>query len=200
MKALDIHWSIFCEFGPANGEAWLLHMDAQHPDWQSGMLPVKPWPHSRYHPAFLADCRECLQVRVSELEEDLAQCYRISGAEPADHDNPDIARKWDSRRAGDAVKELRQDYDEQCKLANDAIDEAKRQYNSKQKIETLIIPLIETLGFYADPSTYFGIAFLSDDPAGEFMDDFSDTKLGHKPGSRARQAAGTIDQLVNPKP
>ena len=35
-----------------------------------------------------------------------------------------------------------------------------------------LAPLIEGLGFYADPDSYFAVAILADRPAGEFADDF----------------------------
>lgn len=58
-------------------------------------------------------------------------------------------------------------------------------------LEAEIVKLRETLKFYADPRNYFAIGFLPDPPAGEFMDDFSDTpELGQKPGKRARVALG----------
>ena len=49
------------------------------------------------------------------------------------------------------------------------------------------------LEFYADPETYFGIAFLADPPCGGFAEDFSDdhgddTLPGPRPGARARRA------------
>ena len=50
--------------------------------------------------------------------------------------------------------------------------------------------LREALEFYADPETYFGVAFLCDPPCGDFTTDESETgtELGVKPGKRAREA------------
>lgn len=48
----------------------------------------------------------------------------------------------------------------------------------------------EALDFYADPTTYFAVGFFPDPPAGAFMEDFSETELGLKPGKRARKALG----------
>lgn len=48
--------------------------------------------------------------------------------------------------------------------------------------------LEEVLKFYADPATYFAIAFIPDRPCGDFMDDFDETELGPKPGAKARAA------------
>jgi cell division septum initiation protein DivIVA len=53
------------------------------------------------------------------------------------------------------------------------------------------------LEFYADPETYFGVAFMADRPCGDFVEDFEKLTgdLGHpdggaweKPGKRARAA------------
>lgn len=46
--------------------------------------------------------------------------------------------------------------------------------------------LREALEFYADPETYFAIGIFPDPPCGEFINDFSDTELGVKPGAKAR--------------
>lgn len=53
--------------------------------------------------------------------------------------------------------------------------------------------LKETLKFYADPDTYFAIAFFPDHPCGDFINDFSECHhedLGTviKPGKKAREA------------
>lgn len=54
--------------------------------------------------------------------------------------------------------------------------------------------MVEAIGFYANPETYFAVGFFPDPPCGEFMDDFSETgQLGRKPGKRARQALGVED-------
>ena len=59
--------------------------------------------------------------------------------------------------------------------------------------------LREALEFYADPETYFGVAFMADRPCGDFVEDFEELtgELGHpdggsweKPGKRARAALG----------
>ncbi len=57
--------------------------------------------------------------------------------------------------------------------------------------------LRKALEFYADPETYFAIGFFPDPPNGEFMDDFSETELGYKPGKRARIALGLEDASVD---
>ena len=46
--------------------------------------------------------------------------------------------------------------------------------------------LRKSLEFYANPYSYFGIGFLTDEPCGEFALDFSKTELGMKPGALAR--------------
>lgn len=53
--------------------------------------------------------------------------------------------------------------------------------------------VMEALLFYAMPGTYHAIAFVPDQPAGEFMDDFSDDHGDNfyqrpMPGDRARAA------------
>lgn len=49
--------------------------------------------------------------------------------------------------------------------------------------------LVEALEFYADPHTYFAVAFTFDPPCGDFRDDFGETdELGVKPGKCARTA------------
>lgn len=50
--------------------------------------------------------------------------------------------------------------------------------------------LRKTLEFYADPETYFAIAFLPDPPCGDFVKDFEPITKGviktWRPGKRAR--------------
>lgn len=75
--------------------------------------------------------------------------------------------------------------------AADVIIDATKQEveKAKQKIKAEIeAKYLEVLSFYANPETYFAIGFFPDNPAGEFMDDFSETglELGLKPGKRAR--------------
>lgn len=53
--------------------------------------------------------------------------------------------------------------------------------------EEIIGEMIDALAFYGDPSTYFAVGFFPDNPAGDFMEDFSATYLGAKPGKRARE-------------
>lgn len=67
----------------------------------------------------------------------------------------------------------------------------KAEYWEKQALN-----LAKALAFYAEPETYFAIAFLPDPPCGEFMDDFSETDhLGQKPGKRAREALVAATKL-----
>jgi hypothetical protein len=60
----------------------------------------------------------------------------------------------------------------------------------KKRIEQLEA----ALEFYAQPETYFAIAFVGDPPCGEFLDDFEETELGEKPGKRARAALLAAEQ------
>jgi len=61
---------------------------------------------------------------------------------------------------------------------------------AKEEMRLDNVAMLEALDFYSKPETYFGIGFLPDPPAGAFMEDFSETELGMKPGKRARQALG----------
>ena len=54
----------------------------------------------------------------------------------------------------------------------------------------LMFKLADVVRFYADPETYFAIGFLPDRPTGPFMEDFSKTYLGVKPGRFARRNFG----------
>ena len=53
--------------------------------------------------------------------------------------------------------------------------------------EEVISEIATALSFYADPETYFAIGFFPDPPNGDFMNDFSETALGEKPGKLARE-------------
>ncbi len=46
--------------------------------------------------------------------------------------------------------------------------------------------IIDTLQFYADPTTYFAVLLVPDEPAGAIMNDITKTDLGMKPGHFAR--------------
>jgi hypothetical protein len=80
----------------------------------------------------------------------------------------------------------------------ETLEEVEKPPGYKESPTKLLVSQLETaLRFYADPDTYFAIAFLPDPPCGDFMDDFEelDGDLGHpgggswiKPGKRARQA------------
>ena len=59
-----------------------------------------------------------------------------------------------------------------------------------------IAELVETLGFYANPGTYFAIGFFPDPPCGDFAADTSETHLGMKPGKRARALLLELAQEV----
>lgn len=55
------------------------------------------------------------------------------------------------------------------------------------KEQKLLKEALDILAFYADPKTYFAIGIISDMPCGDFIDDFSRTELGRKPGKKARE-------------
>lgn len=58
---------------------------------------------------------------------------------------------------------------------------------------------VYALEFYADPSTYFAIGIFPDSPCGEFIDDFSETHLGLKPGKRAREFFAALAEIDGAK-
>jgi hypothetical protein len=64
---------------------------------------------------------------------------------------------------------------------------AERLRERVQALETERDRLANGLLFYADPETYFAIGFHPDSPCGPFIDDFSETDLGEKPGKLARK-------------
>lgn len=59
----------------------------------------------------------------------------------------------------------------------DKMGEDKEQINKMLKV----------LEYYANPEIYFAIGFLPDKPCGDFINDFSNTSLGCKPGKKARE-------------
>jgi len=61
------------------------------------------------------------------------------------------------------------------------------------------IGLIEALNFYADPETYFAISLKPDRPCGPFMEDVSVTKLGPKPGKKARETLESLALAAGPE-
>lgn len=71
---------------------WTLSDD---PDWKA------------FYTALANDALPIIEALIYRL----AECYRLSGAEPSDHDKA-TADLWDAVGAVDAVRELRKDYDE----------------------------------------------------------------------------------------
>jgi len=67
---------------------------------------------------------------------------------------------------------------------------------SAKQMERALAEALSALSFYADAGTYFAIGFMPDRPCGGFMDDFSMTELGRKPGKRARVALGKVQRLM----
>lgn len=72
---------------------------------------------------------------------------------------------------------------------------AHAMWSQVERVNDILTDALETLEFYARPESYFAILFIPDPPAGEFMDDFSETALGRKPGRRAREAIDKLDHL-----
>ena len=56
-----------------------------------------------------------------------------------------------------------------------------------KELEKEVRRLRKALQFYADPETYFAFVFFPDRPCGPFVEDFSETDLGYKPGKKARK-------------
>jgi hypothetical protein len=52
--------------------------------------------------------------------------------------------------------------------------------------EEILEEILKVVYFYSDPETYTAIGFFPDFPCGEFLEDFSKTELGQKPGKKAR--------------
>ena len=72
----------------------------------------------------------------------------------------------------------------------------ERLLERAKKAEEEVKKLSEALYFYADPDSYFGIAFFPDPPCGSFMDDFSGDHEGdfdrNMPGDLARKTLKEI--------
>jgi hypothetical protein len=86
--------------------------------------------------------------------------------------------------------------------------ECEAERERREKAEAERETLEETLWFYADPGTYFAIAFFPDPPCGEFMDDFEEPNPelemwdgipSPKPGKRARAALSAPAQQKEPE-
>lgn len=56
--------------------------------------------------------------------------------------------------------------------------------------------MLQTVDFYANPESYFAIGFFPDRPCGDFIDDFSETEDGFKPGKQAREALEAFQTLI----
>ena len=50
--------------------------------------------------------------------------------------------------------------------------------------------LTDVLAFYGDPESYLAIGFFPDPPCGEFVNDWSNTDYGQRPGMMARKTLG----------
>ena len=86
-----------------------------------------------------------------------------------------------------------------------ALDAMVAMKERAEQAERQLAGVVEALEFYADPETYFGIAFAADRPAGGFDEDFEELsgELGHpdggtwvKPGKRARQALANLPKAL----
>lgn len=133
-----------------------------------------------------ANVLDDLRARVAELALVTKTCNEIH----AD-------REYNAGLVEDLSQRLAQSEAAHSVLAEQALDKVDVIRALKQKLaqsddagkKALAGELIEALGFYADPSTYFAIGFFPDHPCGDFINDFSKTDdLGMKPGKRARKA------------
>lgn len=98
------------------------------------------------------------------------------------------------------IEELEAELEIEEKRFNDLWN---KYYNVTKRVEELTIERIDrqvtlckvtqALAFYGDPSTYFAVGFVSDPPRGKIMEDFSNTKLGVKPGKLARDTIEGIE-------
>lgn len=94
--------------------------------------------------------------------------------------------------------------DERSKVYHKETDTRRRQWLCTEELAGIefepgvIREVIEALGFYADPDTYFAVAFLSDPPCGDFMTDISSVDGKVEPGNRARRALAKITVSQEP--
>ena len=64
-----------------------------------------------------------------------------------------------------------------------------------------ICELVEALGFYGNPDTYWGIGIFPDRPCGEFADDWSIDEDGKaRPGKLAREVLFKLEKEINSYP
>jgi hypothetical protein len=106
-----------------------------------------------------------------------------------------IGRGNDRVLAEARLTEVERERDEALEDLSAERDAAEAGRNLREAIERDLAEAERVLEFYADPETYFAIAFAADPPCGDFADDFEELEgeLGHpdggawiKPGKRAR--------------
>ena len=68
--------------------------------------------------------------------------------------------------------------------------------NKIAKDKKLLKEIIETIMFYADAETYFGIDYILKDPTSYFKNDFSHTFIGYTPGKKARIILEKLDKII----
>jgi len=78
--------------------------------------------------------------------------------------------------------------------------DGERELTYDEVYDKLMIAL-DALRFYADPGTYFAIAYMPDPPCGDFINDFEETiSMGYKPGKIARKAIQDIlEEEITPE-
>jgi hypothetical protein len=153
-----------------------------HIDSEGGEVSTEPT--ARISPRY--EDVESLQNELTGL------CDRINKLE--------AANEFERQRANKTAELYRIQtlaWDEATDHCTELRKERDNERERREKAEAEREALEETLWFYADPGTYFAIAFFPDPPCGEFMDDFEEPNPelemwdgipSPKPGKRARAA------------
>ncbi len=152
----------------------------------------------------VADRQSCIDSACERAEEAEAHAERAEAA-LADWQNDPRTKMMDAEIAGAmddkarAEAALAQMTFERNNLAmrveqleeDTALSERFELINQREVLQRELAEAREVLEFYGDPDIYIAIAFLSDPPCGEFMDDFDEQEnaagnVRPMPGKRAR--------------
>lgn len=142
----------------------VLYVDHGHMGWKT------------YAPVTKKFLREC-----SEYEDELLD--HMAEFESQNQDLADTIQTWQTQHARD-----RGEIDALTAEREGTNEILRRQAAAIGRRDARIRRLEEVRAWYGDAETYIAIGFLPDPPCGEFMDDFSETEYGWKPGKRAREA------------
>jgi hypothetical protein len=94
-------------------------------------------PEPMFTAAMYGSAEAARDAEIAWLREQLGQCFRLSGADPDGNENSRLAP-----RAVDAVRQLRQDYDQTC-------DEAEKLRQRVAELERLLDQThVESQGFF----------------------------------------------------